>query len=139
VQENVGAVEVATTLTAFLDGLADPALARACLDAILTESIRDQLAANPAQPTLDEISTVVTELAVPPVGDQRVGYQVRLDLTVNGDAQTVYAEFVLVQVGRFGLTLSFVGSPSPFRPVDRDALVETAVTRLEDARAGSGN
>jgi hypothetical protein len=132
IQQNVAAVDDADLLTEFLGQFEDRALARACLDAILTASVRRQLEANPSVVTIDEIRTTVNPLSVPAVGDQSTGYQVQIELTVNGESRTVYAEFVLVRVGRFAPTFSFSGS-APFRPVDRDAVVKASVARLEQA------
>jgi hypothetical protein len=128
-----GATSAQSTVYAFKDASAagrllanfEEAATGPCLEQNVARSPIGRRAGTP--PTI----TPITDLAG--VGDEAIGYEIVLDLTVRDETASIYVDFVAVRVGRafVGFGFTNIGERIPEGP----SIVQAVVGRVADAQA----
>jgi hypothetical protein len=98
-----------------------------CLRATYEKVFRDQL--NDPKATVD----VKVDAYLPDLGDASTGYEVTIDASAKGQAETFYVDVELIRVGRGVDAFGFFNSGGPPPPDDVTSMTKTGVDRLETA------
>jgi hypothetical protein len=90
---------------------------------------------SPVGRSADEPPTISPIADLQGVGDEAVGYQMTLTLTIDGEQGTAYIDFVVVRAGRafVGFGFTNVGEPLP----DGPDIVQAVVARVAEAQTST--
>jgi hypothetical protein len=133
--ETDGATSAGSTVYAFKDETAATRFVANFQGDMAITCLEKSIARSPVGKSADAPPTISPITDLVGVGDEAVGYEMVLDLTVRGESGTAYIDFIVTRVGRafVGFGFTNLGARIPIGP----EIVQTVLARVREAQTST--